>query len=61
MLTDIIEAIVFASGKGITRKAIMNGLKDYSGKDIDAALNDLEKRYAGSERGVRLIRYNETY
>ena len=61
MLTDIIEAIVFASGKGITRKAIMNGLKDYSGKDIDAALKDLEKRYSGEERGVRLIRYNDTY
>lgn len=61
MLTDIIEAIVFASGKGITRKAIMNGLKDYSGKDIDSALKDLEKRYSGEERGVRLIRYNDTY
>ena len=28
---------------------------------IDAALKDLEKRYSGEERGVRLIRYNDTY
>lgn len=61
MLTDIIEAIIFASGKGITLKAIRNGLKDHSAKDIDSAVKELEKRYSGEERGVRLIHYNDTY
>ena len=61
MLTDIIEAIIFASGKGISKRALVNGLRDYNAKDIEKALEELEKRYSGEERGVRLIRFNDSY
>ena len=61
MLTDIIEAIIFASGKGITKRALVNGLRDYNAKDIEKSLAELEKRYSGEERGVRLIRFNDSY
>lgn len=61
MLTDIIEAIIFASGKGISKRALVNGLRDYNAKDIEKALEELEKRYSGEERGVRLIRFNDLY
>ena len=61
MLTDIIEAIIFASGKGISKRALVNGLRDYNAKDIEKALEELGKRYSGEERGVRLIRFNDSY
>ena len=61
MLTDIIEAIIFASGNGISKRALVNGLRDYNAKDIEKALEELEKRYSGEERGVRLIRFNDSY
>ena len=61
MLTDIIEAIIFASGKGITKRALVNALRDYNAKDIEKSLAELEKRYSGEERGVRLIRFNDSY
>ena len=61
MLTDIIEAIIFASGKGISKRALVNGLRDYNAKDIEKSLAELEKRYSGEERGVRLIRFNDNY
>ena len=61
MLTDIIEAIIFASGKGITKRELVNGLRDYNAKDIEKSLAELEKRYSGEERGVRLIRFNDSY
>ena len=61
MLTDIIEAIIFASGKGITKRALVNGLRDYNAKDIEKSLAELERRYSGEERGVRLIRFNDSY
>ena len=61
MLTDIIEAIIFASGKGISKRVLVNGLRDYNAKDIEKSLAELEKRYSGEERGVRLIRFNDNY
>ena len=42
MLTDIIEAIIFASGKGISKRALVNGLRDYNAKDIEKALERIE-------------------
>lgn len=60
MLTDIIEALIFASGTGLAAEALYNGLKDYGKADIDAAIRELKERYGG-DRGVLLIEFNSTY
>ena len=36
-------------------------MRDYNAKDIEKSLAELEKRYSGEERGVRLIRFNDSY
>ncbi len=61
MLTDIIEAVIFASGKGMTARELYKGLGDrYARREIDKALLELKKEYSG-DRGVHLIEYNDTF
>lgn len=60
MLTNIIEAVLFAAGKGLEVHTLYNGLVGYTRKEIDAALEELKKRYSG-DCGIRLIQYNKTY
>ena len=48
---SIIEAIVFASGKGIAKTEIMEKL-DITKKRLDAIVEDLKEKYAPSKGGI---------
>lgn len=55
MLKDIIEAIIFASGNGISRNRIIEGLKDsYSQEEINDAINLLIEQKT-EDSGIILI------
>ena len=60
MLTNIIEAVLFAAGKGLEVHTLYNGLVGYTRKEIDSALEELKARYSG-KCGIRIIQYNKTY
>ncbi len=55
-LTNIIEAILFASGKSVELAAIAEKL-EVTMREINAALSELEARY-GEEGGIKLLRFN---
>lgn len=61
MLKNIIEALLFAAGKGISYQEI----KDYFGaefteKEIKKAIADIKEEYAG-DKGIILIEFNNKY
>lgn len=61
MLTDIIEALLFASGEGMRKEELYKGLaNDFSRKEIDKALDDLRKQYS-ENRGIHLILTDKIY
>lgn len=61
MLTDIIEALIFASGRGISSSELYEGLKDkYTMIEIEKAIRELKESYS-SPRGIILIEFNDTY
>ncbi len=61
MPSNIIEALIFASGHGMHREDIYKGLKDqYSKKEIDSAIEKLRKQYS-DDRGMHLICANNIY
>ncbi|MFA5449357.1 MAG: SMC-Scp complex subunit ScpB [Clostridia bacterium] len=60
MLTDIIEALIFASGTGLKADALYDGLTAHTKQEIDQALAELKKRHSGG-RGIHLIEFNSTY
>jgi segregation and condensation protein B len=61
MLTDIIEALIFASGSGISSSELYEGLKDkYTMIEIEKAIRELKESYSGP-RGIILIEFNDTY
>jgi segregation and condensation protein B len=61
MLTEIIEAMLFAAGHGLMQDVIYTGLgTEYSKKEIDEAIKEIRKRYAG-DRGIVLIEYNKKF
>ena len=55
-LTNIIEAVLFASGKGVELDIIADKL-NVSPKEVKKAISELEERY-GSEGGIRLLQFN---
>ncbi len=54
-----IEAIVFASGKGITKAEILEKL-DVTKKRLDAIVEDLKEKYAPEKGGIVFIQNNDT-
>lgn len=61
MLTDIIEALLFASGKGMSSAEIYEGLKfSYTKIEVERAIRELKSSYSG-ERGIILIDFNDNY
>ncbi len=61
MPKNIIEALIFASGNGMHKEDLYNGLKEqYSKKEIDVALSALKDEYGG-DRGMHLICANNTF
>lgn len=55
-LTNIIEAIVFASGEAVPVKYIVEKL-GVSVKEVNAGIDELKKRY-GEEGGIQLLVFN---
>lgn len=61
MLTDIIEALLFASGEGMRKEELYKGLgNEFSRKEIDKAIEDLRKQYS-ENRGIHLILTDKIY
>ena len=61
MLTDIIEALLFASGKGMSSSEMYEGLKhSYTKLEIEKAMRELKESYSGG-RGIILIEFNDSY
>lgn len=61
MLTNIIEALIFAAASGVTYKNIKDAFGgDYTEKEIKSALNEIKERYS-EDRGIILIEFNSTY
>ncbi|HQC54171.1 MAG TPA: SMC-Scp complex subunit ScpB [Clostridia bacterium] len=57
---SIIEALIFASGHGLSIEKIIDSLKsDYSEQDVLEAIKNLKNTYGG-ERGIILIEVNKT-
>ncbi|MDR2047115.1 MAG: SMC-Scp complex subunit ScpB [Clostridiales bacterium] len=57
-LKEILEAVIFTAGKGVSKKEIAEKLPGASAEEIENALAALAEKYGG-ESGVRLIRYND--
>ncbi|MDR2091509.1 MAG: SMC-Scp complex subunit ScpB [Clostridiales bacterium] len=57
-LTEILEAVIFTAGKGISKKEIAEKLPDVLPGEIERAIDALKQKYGG-DSGVRLIRYND--
>ena len=55
-LTNIIEAIVFASGEAVPVKFIVEKL-DCSLKEVNASISELKEKYSG-ESGIHLLTFN---
>ena len=55
-LTNIIEAIVFASGEAVPVKFIVEKL-DCSLKEVNASITELKEKYSG-EAGIHLLTFN---
>ena len=55
-MTNIIEAILFASGDAVPVDLLREKL-DVSKRDVDTAIHQLEKKYTG-ECGIRLLNFN---
>lgn len=61
ILKNMIEALIFAAAKGVTYHTIKEAFSDeYTEKEIKTALKAIEREYS-CERGIILIRYNDTY
>lgn len=61
MLTNIIEALIFAAASGVTYKNIKDAFGDeYTEKEIKRAINDIKEKYSG-DNGIILIEFNNTY
>lgn len=56
---SIIEAIVFASGKGITKKEILEKM-DITKRRLDAICEDLAEKYAPEKGGIVFLVTNDT-
>jgi segregation and condensation protein B len=60
-LKNMLESLLFASGKGIAYKDIKNYFGDeYTEKQIKNAIADLKKEYSGN-KGIIIIEFNDKY
>ena len=59
-LTQIIEALIFASGKGISKQDIVTSLPEVTLKQIDSSIASLNEKYSG-ESGIHLITFAGKY
>ncbi len=59
-LSNVLEAILFASGDGISAADIA-GKIDASVEDIEQGLKELWERYSADDRGINVIKYRNKY
>lgn len=59
-LTQTIEALIFASGKGIAKQDIITSLPEVTVKKIDEAIEKIKEKYSG-DSGVLLLTFNGKY
>jgi segregation and condensation protein B len=57
-LAQVIEAILFSSGNGITRDEILSKLEGVTEFEFEDALKVLKEKYGG-DSGIRIIFYND--
>lgn len=61
MLKNMLESLLFASGKGIAYKDIKNYFQDeFTEKEIKKAITDIKAEYSG-EKGIIVIEFNDKY
>lgn len=59
-LTQIIEALIFASGKGISKQDIITSLPEITNKELDNAISELQAKYDGHS-GIKIITFAGKY
>ena len=57
---SIIEAILFAAGREVTKKELMIAL-EISEQDIDTIVKNMQEEYKNENRGIELIEADNTY
>lgn len=61
MLTNMIEALIFAAAKGVTYRNIKDAFsEEYTEKEIKTSLKEIAEKYSG-DNGIILIEFNDTY
>ncbi|MFA6866601.1 MAG: SMC-Scp complex subunit ScpB [Clostridia bacterium] len=61
MLIHIIEALLFAAGKGISLQEMVDYFgEEYTKQEIETALSSIKKEYSG-KKGIILIEFNNKY
>ena len=56
-LNEILEALIFSVGNGISKKEILEKLPDVKPSQLDKAISDLKEKYSG-DSGIVLLTYN---
>ena len=56
----IIEAILFAAGRPVTKNEIMLAL-EISEEDINRIISTMQEEYNSENRGIELIKINNSY
>lgn len=59
-LTQTIEALIFASGKGISKQDIITSFPEITQKQIDTAISEIQAKYSG-DSGICLITFAGKY
>lgn len=59
-IKSIIEAILFSAGRPVTKKELILSL-EISEEDIDNIVSNLQEEYKQSERGIEIIRIDNSY
>lgn len=59
-LKSIIEAILFATGRPVTKKELLLTL-EISEEDIDSIILNMQEEYKQQSRGIEIIKINDSY
>ena len=59
-IKSIIEAILFSAGRPVTKKELILSL-EISEEDIDNIVSNLQEEYKQAERGIEIIRIDNSY
>ena len=59
-IKSIIEAILFSAGRPVSKKELILSL-EIDEKDIENIISNMQEEYKSQERGIEIIKINETY